>query len=355
MKIPVSLFLLITTHWVFGQSPIIQPSNFYQLGNEYLKIVKIDTQLISVSPGLSGANVVWDFSELDFEHPSVYVDTVSCILPDNTPFFNHPSTNYDTSNFCLKTDSRTFLPSDNLYSYYLIQNDSLQFIGEWADNGGAEIWYYSFSDLRTDLIFPFTYNDIHLDSFRSSYLDFSGSGFHYNYGRIEVEADGYGTLITYEDTIPNALRVKDVLYSIDSSYHFGITYSTRTIYSWYSENREGPILQIVMDTYLPNSIGNAVYFKSLEQPTVITELPDRIPLSVYPNPASNSFVIKFDQPVSHDNILSIYSASGKLIMRRKNSASSNFIIEHEHLTPGLYFIELSNSKTLLGTSKLVIH
>ena len=117
---------------------------------------------------------------------------------------------YDLSNYCLRRDTETFSPGDDTYFYYRLENDSLNFIGDWADNGVSEKWFYSFSNLRTDLIFPFTYNDSHIDTFESSYNDMSGSGWHYQSGSTEVFVDGYGEIITPDgNTIYNTVRVKE--------------------------------------------------------------------------------------------------------------------------------------------------
>ena len=118
----------------YCQIPIITQSDYYQLGGEYLRINKFDIELNSVSIGSSGTNITWDFSTVDFAHPSVMFDTISCVLPNGTPFFNEPGMNYNLSNYCLRKDTETFSPEDDTYFYYKLENDSLNFIGDWADN-----------------------------------------------------------------------------------------------------------------------------------------------------------------------------------------------------------------------------
>ena len=117
-SILTTFFVTAILSFSYCQIPIITQSDYYQLGGEYLRINKFDIELNSVSIGSSGTNITWDFSTVDFGHPSVIFDTISCILPNGTPFFNEPGVNYRLSNYCLSRD-------DDTYLYYRLENDSL--------------------------------------------------------------------------------------------------------------------------------------------------------------------------------------------------------------------------------------
>lgn len=356
LKAILSIFLLTAIYNLsFCQVPIITQSDYFQLGGEYLRINKFDIELNSVSIGSSGTNITWDFSTIDFGHPSVIFDTISCILPNGTPFFNEPGVNYDLSNYCLRRDTETFSPEDDTYFYYRLENDSLNFIGDWADNGVSEKWFYSFSNLRTDLIFPFTYNDSHIDTFESSFNDMSGSDWHYQSGSTEVFVDGYGEIITPDgNTIYNTVRVKEVVNIVDSNVLFGVNNYINTSYYWYSTDEEGPILQFDMHPTLPNTINNAYYFKKIGQTSSISEIPETPSFKIYPNPTSNSFSILIVDNSNDDFAISIYNYSGKLVKKKENVSSNTVFTNNEDLSPGIYIIELSEKKTPIGRQKLVI-
>tara|TARA_B110000037_G_scaffold87111_1_gene103243 strand:- start:183 stop:1241 length:1059 start_codon:yes stop_codon:yes gene_type:complete len=347
-SILITFFVTAILSFSYCQAPIIAQSDYYQLGGEYLRINKFDIELNSVSIGSSGTNITWDFSTVDFGHPSVIFDTISCILPNGTPFFNEPGVNYRLSNYCLSRD-------DDTYLYYRLENDSLNFIGDWADNGVSEKWFYSFSNLRTDLIFPFTYNDSHTDTFESSYNDMSGSDWHYQTGSTEVTVDGYGEIITPDgNTIKNTVRVKEVVSIVDSNVLFGVNNYINTSYYWYSADEEGPILQLDMHPTLPNTINNAYYFKKIGQISSISELLATPSFNIYPNPTSNSFNISIVGNIGDDFVVSIYNYSGKLVKIKENILSNTVFTNNEDLSPGIYVVELSEKKIPICRQKLVI-
>ena len=354
-SILTTFFVTAILSFSYCQIPIITQSDYYQLGGEYLRINKFDIELNSVSIGSSGTNITWDFSTVDFAHPSVMFDTISCVLPNGTPFFNEPGMNYNLSNYCLRKDTETFSPEDDTYFYYKLENDSLNFIGDWADNGISEKWFYSFSNLRTDLIFPFTYNDIHTDLFEAAFLDMSGSDWHYQSGSTEVTVDGYGEIITPDgNTIYNTVRVKEVVNIEDSNVLFGVNNYINTSYYWYSADEEGPILQLDMHPTLPNTINNAYYFKKIGQTSSISEIPETPYFNIYPNPTSNSFSISIVGNSNDDFAISIYNYSGKLVKKKENILTNSVFTNSEDLSPGIYIVELSDKKMPIGRQKLVI-
>lgn len=354
MKHPIIVLLLGMTIAVCGQTPVITRTNYFNLNDKFLRIGKIDTGLNSIVVDTGGANVTWDYSSVDFAHPSVMYDTLTVVLPDSTPFFNLPSVNYDTSNLCLKIDTDPFSLEDETFIYYLADMNSVQFAGMWANNGGSERHEYHFTDLSTELVFPFTYNQIFIDSFESSYIDQSGSGMHYQHGSITVTADGYGTLINYEgDTIDNALRIKQEIAYIDSNDLFGTNDMYFLSYFWYSSDGMGPILQLQMDGGDPSVVMMAYYFKNL----IYTSAPSlnslQTQLSIYPNPAEDAFTVNVGNEPKTEYTLSIYSVTGKLMhQQRVTTVQTQF--SSERLSSGMYFVELVDENGSRRGTKLLV-
>ena len=124
-----------------AQSPIINRTNYFEIGDSVLLYHKYDTSLNSFTVGAAGTNVLWDFSNMDFNHPSILIDTLFYISPAGTPFYpNHLSADYSQATLCYIRKTEPFSTENNEYNYYFSSNDSIAFIGRWADNGGTERW-----------------------------------------------------------------------------------------------------------------------------------------------------------------------------------------------------------------------
>lgn len=349
------------SHLVLGQTPVITSDNYFRIGDKYIS--KENFSLISITPGSSGENIVWNFSNINFDHTSVRIDTISIIDPENTPFFNEPFTNYDTSNFCILIDTKKFDPRDNDYHYYRYDSSKLEFIGNWADNGTSELGYYWFSNLRTDLIFPFTYNDVYVDSFQSSHVDVASGKWHFQKGTKTIIADGYGTLIfSGGDTVFNVLRLKEALYTIDSSFN-RVGAGPDSAYTWYSSDRRGPVLRFVMWRGLPNTVSVAQYYKSILNPmstrNIDHEQPKKFQLyQNFPNPFNPATTISYTFPSDGIVLITVYDALGRevKILVNEFKRAGRYITEFDAsaLSSGIYFYKIvSGSHTVVRKMVLV--
>jgi hypothetical protein len=74
-------------------------------------------------------------------------------------------------------------------------------------------------------------------------------------------------------------------------------------------------------------------------------------LSVYPNPASQSFTIKSDAGVENTTV-KVFGVDGRLVFEQQIS-EMEAVVSCEQLTNGIYYVEISNAKGK-GTQKLVI-
>jgi hypothetical protein len=104
------------------------------------------------------------------------------------------------------------------------------------------------------------------------------------------------------------------------------------------------------------SVATVVYEMQLP-PTSIT-LPEKNPLTLYPNPvaAGEQLSVYLPQDVSEQFTLSVYSVQGNLIFNKNNNSCENGVITFctENLVQGVYFIKIeSNSKIFNG--KIIIH
>ncbi len=349
------------SHLLLGQTPVITQGNYFRIGDKYISSENFS--LISVTPGSSGENTVWNFSNIDFNHSSVRIDTISIIDPENTPFFHEPYTNYDTSNFCILIDTKKFYPNDNDYHYFRYDSSKLEFIGNWADNGTSELGYYWFSNLRTDLIFPFKYNDVHVDSFQSSHVDVASGRWHFQKGTKTISADGYGTLIlSGGDTIFNVLRLKEALYTIDSSF-YGVGAGPDSAYTWYSSDRRGPVLRFVMWRGLPNTVSAAQYYKSISDPVSVRstyhELPTQFLLCQnFPNPFNPATIISYALHSDGIVLIKVYDALGRevktLVNEFKRSGRYTTEFDASMFPSGIYFYKIISGDHAVAKKMVLI-
>jgi glucose/arabinose dehydrogenase len=76
-------------------------------------------------------------------------------------------------------------------------------------------------------------------------------------------------------------------------------------------------------------------------------------LSLFPNPADNSFTIR-NSNLLNLNELSIYDAMGKRITNQKIDVIETTTVDIEYLSPGLYFVSVEGINGSKFTSKLVV-
>ena len=317
--------------------------------------MKYDTSLWSVSAGAAGANVTWDFSSVDFAHPSVIVDTLIFLLPDSTPFYpTNMSADYSQANIAMVRKTEPFSPFNNDYHYYYADNDSLLFLGHWAAGGGTEIWEDHFDNAMKELKFPLQYGDAYVDSFERFFFDMSGSDAHYITGTISVNADAYGTMITPDGTTLNdVVRVYTVTTSRDSNALFGITDYTSRKFSWYSESKKGFVLTFYMAFSDSTMVETAEYQK---QTNVVTSLNEKRlggnSFSIYPNPANGLVELRPDAGLIES--IEIFNALGQRVRAIHVNKKPNVVLNVNGLVEGVYFVKATLDDNTTFVQKLFV-
>lgn len=307
----IILFLLVFSSCFLQAQPVITSANNFQPGDSLLLYHKNDGSLSTFNVGASGVNVVWDFSAMDFNHPSVIVDTLFYLQPAGTPFYPVTLTaDYSLSNLCFLRKTNPFDTRNFDYNYYYANNDSLCFIGHWADNSGNEHWEDHCTDFIKELAYPFAYPDNYIDPFERFYGDMSGSGEHYITGSRSLNADGYGTLITPDGiTLNNILRVHTIEMNKDSNVLFGVTLHTIHTYRWYSSLLKGYILSMEMDA-ANTVIMLADYQKQTNVTASLNEINSPFAFNIYPNPSKGVFNIQSTNTLSQ---IDVYNSMGQCV------------------------------------------
>ena len=352
MKIKLLLLFYFPCNLLCSQ-PILTRNNYFEINDSILLYQKSDATLLGFSTGSSGANVMWDFSMMDFTHPSVTVDTIIYMDPNGTPFYPvSMSADYSQSNLCFLVKTDPYSPFNYDYNYCYVNADSLSFIGHWADGGGNEIWEDHCSNNIKLLMFPFTYQNSFVDTFQRFYFDMSGSDAHYINGTHVVSADGYGSLITPDGTtMHDILRIHSVESVRDSNVYFGINYRTQHNYYWYSANSKGYILRLEMYASDSTLISSAYYQKQTNLTSSVHSNDYKNNFMLYPNPGTGTFRI---YSTSQDEIsIEIYDTQGKFIQAIRPVGKGSKEIDLSFLPGGMYLIKVETKESSF-TQKLII-
>ena len=98
-----------------------------------------------------------------------------------------------------------------------------------------------------------------------------------------------------------------------------------------------------------------LFVAKLSAPTDVNEIETENGLTVYPNPATNSIYLTFDNiEINDQSFVSLYSALGEKLMERKiEAANKQFVIDSGNLKNGIYFITVFTGNQYL-TKKIAI-
>ena len=316
-------------------APVTGDSLFYREGNY-------------MSPGPSGVNQLFNYSALTTTtagYPKKY------IAPGPYQYMFCPA------NYTLAT---TALPKSLLPHYFYFRSDTTG-IYEVA---AADCGNMPFKDLF--MKFPVVINK--KDSISLSYLNLTigtKSPAHIT-GSVSIMADATGTLVTPSRTYNNTFRFHHYKYeTYTTSFYGGVETSLTDSYFWYTPGIHGALLSIHSLTVIKTTSLGIITSKASQQWSEVYSDPNN-PLGIeknkdnslinfsFQNPVSNQLVLKLNSPESHQSKLEITDLAGKTILT-ENSNYNEFTVNVSSLANGVYFIELSTTKGLRGTKKLMIY
>ncbi len=321
--------------------------------------VKVDsTQAATLLTGSSGANVVWDFSNLRPCCNTVQnsYDSLAWILPASTSYYaNFPLSNLAYKKDCYKVHSHATHTDKEFCNYtYCIKN-----------NNGVKIYGYYKNEVRKydkmRFVFPLMkYGDTIREEARLIYYN--------NTDTIKVRfikstsvADGWGTLITPINTSP-ALRVQTYELIYDSIYIKGTgnlqsTTDSNYYYHWYTKNLGFPVLQIFKSALHQENLyfQNAYYaaFKTIILNTPELNLSTTIQvLNEWPG-RNVSFV--FSEDISDKNyFIEWYDISGRKINPELGLFSDKITASFDNYSSGIYIYRIGSSSKNLKIGKIAV-
>jgi hypothetical protein len=249
------------------------------------------------SAGSAGANQTWDFSALNL----TLAGTDTAIPVASSPY----AATFPTANWCYKFTG--FGP--DRYYYHLVTPSkfeilSLAYTGATGDNYTA--------DPRTFAIFPYTYNTVYNDTYKSVNDAATTS--------VVVTYDAYGTLIMPFGTIHNVIRQK-------------VVKNGQTDYNWFNASPFYPILQTVL---AENSLG---IVKNTSILGVNQNKTDGF-FTVTPNPTSGKLTINSAQNRINLLKISIFDIAGRQIMSGEKTGIGMIDVDLSNQKAGIYFLKI---------------
>ncbi|MFZ4402118.1 MAG: T9SS type A sorting domain-containing protein [Bacteroidales bacterium] len=324
--------------------------------NEVQVTTIVDSSMASVlSPGNSGANVSWDFNNLNYccedfknyrwTYPQNSIN--SAFFPEanialkTQCYFYHNTTTHVVTEIC---DYRDFFIKDST---------GLNYFGSDFPNPHKTGTYRN--------IFPLlTYGQSKTNNCRIVIQQSPDSMIVRNI-KDTVKADAWGSIITSFGTY-NAIRyytkeaVTDSLY-INGSGELLRYMPTNYYYKWYTKGLGFPVFQIskgILETSDDYPIARVARYKWLE--TSIANISKKdINYSVFPNPITNESVLSFESDKSSTVIIKLTNITGQqLALFTDNFSSGKHIISlndliQKDLLAGVYFITI----TLNGENKVL--
>ncbi len=290
---------------------------------------------LTFSPGNSGSGQTWNFSGLDsISHSLMEYVTVSSTGLD---------TAYPSATFALKNGG-----SGN-YKFYSSDNNGISFLGVSINNKS----YSKYNDPEKVMSFPFSYNSSFTDSFKTMP---TGSG--YSKGKINLTADGTGTLILPGGTIfTNTIRVA-VLETITDYSPSGFNVGTATLsgYTWYVPGIHVPVLNY---THISSGGSPSYYAYYLDRSSravgISKKAENSEALRIFPNPCASQLQIQYHSSGILSGSVLIYDCNGKSvkeIILRNVQEEMKIIVDLSGLPIGIYFLHLQQG--VINLSRKII-
>ena len=250
MRYLTAPFASLVTCAVVAQ-PTIGPAQFFRPDHSYLRYSydispTNSAELIAADGDLYTIDLAW------VNTATLYTsDSIACITAvGNYPYFTDY---YDTANVQLSIRDREL--GGVRTHLFLVHNDSVQHVGgqPYGTGGtGDDLVFQRYPDHAFEtILFPdITYGTTWTDTIDGEFQDASGSDMHYLYGNSTTTADGAGSITLPDGTyLPHTLRLRTVRDYIDSNDFFGDTHRQDTLYTWWVDSWDGPLMTLPIGDY----------------------------------------------------------------------------------------------------------
>ena len=314
--------------------------------NDMQVSVVIDSlQSEAIEAGVGGANVFWDFSNIN---PSENFDTILWVNPTNTPKFQQ----FPLSELAIKSCFK--------YHSHVTHKDEI-------DCNNAEYRYFfkeplglHFYGIDSQSVFIY---DIHRNTFPIiSYGDSISNNSRLVYYSVEnttkiitvqgnSKADAWGIIKTPAGQA-DVIRIYTTETVYDSIYVNGVGSLQNKIegnyyYKWYKNELSYPVFQISKGTLEQSGSNKKIvkYAKSLNNISAsVFQIENQTEkLIIYPNPISDNATLRFNSIKSLKNFsISISDIYGREIIYVNNLTTDEFIFKPNNISAGIYFYRTWN-------------
>lgn len=357
--------LLFSSFIINANTQITVNSSDFVNGQDSV-LVSVVTDFTNVNFIATGANSVWDYSQLIVDHQRVdsfeSVSTLGIIY--QLSFGNFLSPAYQASYY--KKESSSAIPTTGLpvtisdpISFHKVSSSKVEFVGTGANFSGVDLP----SQLDTiDVIYELPMN--FSDNWTSNSYLYTDLNPIYNaiYKRNQYRSsivDGYGSVTTPFGTF-DALRVKSEITYNDSiftdlfgtgGFWIGIPTPTAIEYTWWANSQKIPVLKIVTNENATGELISSVEFRDDVDYTSLDQNESNN-LLVYPNPANDFINLKVTNE-TNINSIKCFHTNGKLMFETSNIQKEYSIITSDW-SPGIYFIKVESDHKST-TQKIIIH
>ena len=342
MKNTLTALLIFTASTLLGQVPSLTTANINAIGANKMYYVA-DSNANNLD-GINGANVTWDYSNLQG-----YTTTVDNNIVDATTAAN--ASDFPTSVFADELQGNFMVYENQVADSIFAQGYTFS-----EPSIGDVLVLLSTNELKV-MYYPFTYLDSFNDSI-SGTLDIVG-GFPISgdyVGEAIISADGYGTLLLGTNTYADVLRVKIVESSTANLGLLGTIPLTRTQYNYYQPGTQN--FPVLMHTSLDaaGSMQNIVYSQDLLSIIGVNEESQSISFTVFPNPSADHLSIELKSATESSATITLSNILGKKLQQKTiqaSSASIKTVLDVNDLASGVYIVTV-NAGSSRATKRIVI-
>ena len=340
-----------------GQSPVIGAGQFFAVGQHYLRDNYDPQPVLAAELAASGiAGYALDLSPLN---SAVLYNTDSVVCMTAPGSYLYYTDYYDTANVMLQVHDEF---GGITMFLFLTESDRVRHVGGGA-NGTSSMNETIFQQYPTNAFALVLQDGIshgfeHAEVIDGFWVDASGSDDHYVNGSLTMEADGYGS-ITMPDgaLIENTLRLRSVMTYLDSNAVFGVTTHQDTLFTWYAEGLDGPLMTMARGHYaltsgyvspLPLTVYRQEAPNSVHGPEAATFRPQ-----VFPNPFTEEAMVDlggFGPGAKH---VTITDAQGRVVVQR-SIADDRMILDANGFSPGLHVLRVSRTDGLTAMGRFVV-
>ena len=318
---------------IFGQSFNIKPVE----GDMTTFFIMDSIKKIVSSPGQSGTNVLWDFSNISDTIKSVYGydqeikynlpggDSLTIMCPDANLVLAYVQ-NFDTV----------------ARQAYKVSNNQLDVVG--FDQRSANVFIY-YSDYKTELKYPLTMGLAFTDSFSA----ITTMGYNSNLvldsinGQIDFIADGIGTLKVNGKTFNNVIRVRLIQKATHKSSGSSYT-QIDTMYKFYYGLYPDPVFGLVFSAQISN---RGTFYSSYgvlltDFMAKITNEPLSAHIRIFPTQTEDKAYIYFSEALNKNARIELINILGETIYSDKINTTYNkkYELNVKNLPDGIYFLKI---------------